>query len=98
MIVGFTLNGSPQRCDVPAHWTLLRMLRDAAGRTDAKHGCGEGVCGACAVLLDGVAVNSCSVLDNEIAVLAASAYIDVRSLDAVAVDVLDPLFRSACPR
>jgi carbon-monoxide dehydrogenase small subunit len=62
VIVEFTLNGNPQRCDVPAHWTLLRMLRDSARRTDAKHGCGEGVCGACAVLVDGVAVNSCSML------------------------------------
>lgn len=66
MIVEFTLNGARQRCDVPAHWTLLRMLRDAAGRTDAKHGCGEGVCGACAVFVDGVAVNSCSVLAPQV--------------------------------
>jgi len=66
VIVEFTLNGSPQRCDVPAHWTLLRMLRDAAGRTDAKHGCGEGVCGTCAVFVDGVAVNSCSVLAPQV--------------------------------
>lgn len=62
MIVNFELNGEPQRVDVPAHWTLLRMLRDEVGGTDVKHGCGEGVCGACAVLLDGTAVNSCSVL------------------------------------
>jgi carbon-monoxide dehydrogenase small subunit len=66
VIVTFTLNGAPQRVDVPAHWTLLRVLRDAAGRTDAKHGCGEGVCGACAVLVDGTAVNSCSVLAPQV--------------------------------
>ena len=66
MIVAFTLNGGPQRCDVPAHWTLLRMLRDAAGHTEAKHGCGEGVCGACAVFVDGVAVNSCSLLAPQV--------------------------------
>jgi aerobic-type carbon monoxide dehydrogenase small subunit (CoxS/CutS family) len=42
--------------------TLLRFLRDFAGATDVKYGCGEGVCGACAVLLDGAAVNACSVL------------------------------------
>ena len=66
MIVRFTLNGRPERLEVPPHWTLLRMLRDAAGRTDAKHGCGEGVCGACAVLVDGVAVNSCSVLAPQV--------------------------------
>jgi len=66
VIVEFTLNGSPQRCDVPPHWTLLRMLRDSALRTDAKHGCGEGVCGACAVLVDGIAMNSCSVLAPQV--------------------------------
>lgn len=66
MAIEFTLNGEPQRLDVPAHWTLLRMLRDGAGRTDAKHGCGEGVCGACAVLVDGVAMNSCSVLAPQV--------------------------------
>lgn len=66
MTVGFTLNGTRQRIEVPAHWTLLRMLRDVAGRTDVKHGCGEGVCGACAVLIDGVAVNSCSVLAPQV--------------------------------
>lgn len=66
MTVGFTLNGTAQRVEVPPHWTLLRMLRDAAGCTDAKHGCGEGVCGACAVLVDGVAVNSCSVLAPQV--------------------------------
>jgi carbon-monoxide dehydrogenase small subunit len=66
VIVEFTLNGRTERYDVPTHWTLLRMLRDVVGRTDAKHGCGEGVCGACAVLVDGVAVNSCSLLAPQV--------------------------------
>ena len=66
MTVAFTLTGVPQRLDAPLHCTRLRMLRDAAGRTDAKHGCGEGVCGACAVLVDGVAMNSCSVLAPQV--------------------------------
>lgn len=66
MMIEFTLNGKPQRLDAPAHWTLLKVLRDAVGQTDVKFGCGEGVCGACAVLLDGVAVNSCSVLAPQV--------------------------------
>jgi len=66
MEVAFTLNGKQQRVDAPAHWTLLRMLRDIVGSTDVKHGCGEGVCGACAVIVDGVAMNSCSVLAPQV--------------------------------
>jgi aerobic carbon-monoxide dehydrogenase small subunit len=56
------VNGRRFREPVEPHVTLLRFLRDQAGTTDVKYGCGEGVCGACTVLLDGVAVNACSVL------------------------------------
>ena len=56
------LNGRPVTAPVEPHVTLLRFLRDAVGATEVKYGCGEGVCGACAILLDDVAVNSCSVL------------------------------------
>jgi aerobic carbon-monoxide dehydrogenase small subunit len=62
MVISFTLNDRAVTIDVPAHYTLLRGLRDAAHQFDVKYGCGEGVCGACAVRLDGVAVNACSVL------------------------------------
>jgi len=62
MNISLRLNGTPVDVDVPPHWTLLRTLRDRLGQTDVKHGCGEGVCGACTVLLDGVAVNGCLVL------------------------------------
>ena len=62
MTIEVVVNGRRYVAPVAAHVTLLRFLRDDAGMTDVKYGCGEGVCGACTVLLDGAAVNSCSVL------------------------------------
>jgi len=62
MIVSFTLNGRTREVDAAAHQTLLSALRDTLGLFDAREGCGEGVCGACTVLLDGRPVSSCLVL------------------------------------
>ena len=56
-----TVNGTAVTVDVPAPTRLLDVLRDHLGLTGAKEGCGEGECGACAVLLDSRLVNSCLV-------------------------------------
>ena len=66
MNISFTLNGKPERCDVPPHITLLDLLRDVLGLTGTKRGCEAGECGACTVLLDGRAVNSCLVLAPQV--------------------------------
>jgi len=55
------VNGRDVTRTRPAHVSLLRWLREA-GFVDARLGCGEGVCGACTVLVDGAAVGSCLVL------------------------------------
>jgi aerobic-type carbon monoxide dehydrogenase small subunit (CoxS/CutS family) len=62
MEIDFTLNGEKVRLEVPAHWTLLRLLREKLGLTGTKEGCGIGECGTCTVLLEGVPVNSCLVM------------------------------------
>ena len=62
----FTLNGERREARVPAHQTLLRLLRDDLGAVEVKEGCGEGVCGTCTVLLDGEPVSSCLVLAGRI--------------------------------
>jgi isoquinoline 1-oxidoreductase alpha subunit len=56
-----TVNGEVRTVDVSADTPLLWVLRDALGLTGTKYGCGEGVCGACTVLLNGSAVRSCLV-------------------------------------
>ena len=59
----FTVGREPY--DMPPSETLIHTLRDRLGLTAAKLGCDEGACGACTVIIDGVAVPSCSVLTVE---------------------------------
>jgi len=53
------VNGESYEVDVDGETTLLAVLRHDLGLTGTKYGCGEGDCGACTVLLDGEARNSC---------------------------------------
>jgi aerobic-type carbon monoxide dehydrogenase small subunit (CoxS/CutS family) len=55
------VNGKRRRVNAHPMKRLLDVLRDDCGLTGTKEGCGEGECGACTVLLDGVAVDSCLV-------------------------------------
>ena len=59
MRISFTLNGEPVAVDTDPLARLLDVLRVDLEAVGAKEGCGEGECGACAVLADGRVVNSC---------------------------------------
>lgn len=59
--VAFTVNGTPVEVDRPPMSRLLDVLREDLHLTGTKEGCGEGECGACTVLMDGVPVCSCLV-------------------------------------
>jgi carbon-monoxide dehydrogenase small subunit len=63
--ITLTVNGEQEIVNIPAHWTLLQLIREKLGLTGTKNGCSGGECGACTVMLNGEPVNSCMVLGVE---------------------------------
>jgi len=64
--VTFTLNGEDRTVETEPHWTLLKILREDLELTSVKEGCSQGDCGACMVVMDGLAVNACLVLAPQV--------------------------------
>jgi len=85
LVLDFTLNGRPCRIDAPSHFTVLDLVRDTLALTGTKDGCGEGVCGACTVLLDGRPIRACLVLAAR---LPGRSLVTIEGIEG---DRLDPL-------
>jgi carbon-monoxide dehydrogenase small subunit len=66
MRLTLTVNGIRYDLDVDPETRLIELLRDGLGLTGTKEGCGEGECGACTVIVDGRAVNSCLMLAQQV--------------------------------
>ena len=61
-----TINGTTTNLDVPDDMPLLWVLRDVAGLTGTKFGCGQALCGACTVHIDNQAARSCATAMQDV--------------------------------
>jgi carbon-monoxide dehydrogenase small subunit len=66
MLLSTVVNGTEVSLDIAPDARLIDVLRNALALTGTKEGCAEGECGACTVVLDGVAVNACLVLAAQV--------------------------------
>jgi carbon-monoxide dehydrogenase small subunit len=60
--ISFTLNGMPVTADVKPHQNLVEVLQTQFSLTGARETCGQGMCGCCTVIVDGLAVSGCLYL------------------------------------
>jgi len=64
--ISLIVNGEEYDLDMPCNRTLLEVLREDLELTGTKESCGEGVCGSCTVLCDGLPIRSCLTLAAEV--------------------------------
>ncbi len=64
--ISFVLNGDETQIKIEDHWSLLHLLREGFDLMGVKEGCGSGECGACTVIVNGDAINSCLYLAVEV--------------------------------
>ena len=90
--IAVTVNGRRYEAEVPVRHTLADFLRQTLGLTGTHLGCEHGVCGACTILLDGLAVRSCLLLAVQV---DGSAVTTVEGL-APGENALHPLQEAFC--
>ena len=78
-MTSLTVNGSRVEVDRPDDTPLLTVLRDGLGLVGSRFGCGQGLCGACTVLLDGAPVQSC---DTPLWQAAGASVVTIEGLGA----------------
>lgn len=84
-MIRFTVNGTEHTFDGDETMPLLWYLRDVADLTGAKYGCGAGLCGACTIHLDGMAMRSC------VTPLAAASGKNVTTIEGLSNDGSHPV-------
>lgn len=85
MSITVRINGAEHRLDVDPEMPLLWVLRDVLGFTGTKYGCGQALCGACTVHLDGHVVRSC------VTPIARAAGKEVLTIEGLSPDGRHPL-------
>jgi aerobic-type carbon monoxide dehydrogenase small subunit (CoxS/CutS family) len=85
MAITFKLNGKSQSVDVSPEMPLLWVLRDTLNMTGTKFGCGQGLCGACTVHINGEAIRSCSTA------ISAVAGKSVTTIEGLSADASHPV-------
>jgi isoquinoline 1-oxidoreductase alpha subunit len=88
-MTNFTINGKPARFDGDPTMPLLWFLRDEAGLTGTKFGCGVALCGACTVHIDGNPTRSCQMP------MSSLEKRDVTTIEAIAGDTVGRAVQSA---
>jgi isoquinoline 1-oxidoreductase alpha subunit len=84
-MVAFTINGKRANAEAAPDTPLLWVIREHLKLTGTKFGCGAGLCGACTVHVDGVAVRSCQVMASDVAGKS------VRTIEGLSPDSSHPL-------
>jgi len=85
MAVDLTINGQSYSLDVDPQMPLLWAIRDTAGLTGTKYGCGKALCGSCTVHVDGQPVRSCMLP------IAAAAGKSITTIEGLSVDGNHPV-------